>query len=283
MKLALSEAKKGLFTTTANPRVGCVIVKAGKVISTGFHQRVGEPHAETFALKQAGEKTNGAIAYITLEPCSHFGKNPPCADALIKAGIKKVVVCNLDPNPLVAGKGITKLKAAGIKIKQGVKARKGLKLNRGFFHRMQTGLPFVTWKKDSTSFSKLNYLRACNNAILVDEKTLVINNWDFRVLPKELPKKYKKLPNDFNTNLSLLVVLDLELKVDLNTTRLKNLGRCVIMTSSNNLQKIRQLKETRVEVITVPELTNYKNLLPVFKWLGNQQINNLLVELNPHQ
>lgn len=284
MNRALKLAKKGLFTTGENPRVACVLVKNGIIVGTGCHQRVGEPHAEAFALKEAGEKAEGATAYVTLEPCSHVGKNPSCADALIKAGIKKVVVCNHDPNPLVAGKGIAKLETAGIKVKQNVKAKKGLKLNRGFFHRMQTGLPFVRRKTNSTPPSKLHYWRACSNAILIDVDTLLKNHSNFKVQPNKLPKKYRKFAHDLDTNQPMLVILDLKLEIDLNAIMLKRTsGRCIIMTHSKNLQKIQILKDKSIEVVVISNTTNHKNLLPIFEWLGDQKINNLLVEFNPHQ
>ena len=149
MNKALKLAKKGLFTTTANPRVGCVLVSRGHVVGKGYHKRVGEPHAEVFAIENADEYSGSATAFVTLEPCSHYGKNPPCADALIQAGIRKVVICNNDPNPLVSGNGIAKLKAAGIKVKTGYKFKKGEELNVGFFHRMHTGLPYVRLKSPS--------------------------------------------------------------------------------------------------------------------------------------
>ena len=125
MKKALRLAANGLFSTGANPRVGCVIVKDKKIVGKAYHQRVGEQHAETLALAQAGKRAKGATVYVTLEPCSHVGKNPPCADALIKAGVSTVVVCNDDPNPLVAGKGFNKLERAGIEVIRGVKKNVG--------------------------------------------------------------------------------------------------------------------------------------------------------------
>src|SRR5688572_4876774 len=109
MSQALRLAEKGLYTTSPNPRVGCVIVNQGKVVGRGFHIKAGEPHAEVYALREAGEGARGGTAYVTLEPCSHFGRTPPCADALIKAGLKRVVVAMEDPNPLVAGGGLAKL------------------------------------------------------------------------------------------------------------------------------------------------------------------------------
>ncbi|MGL5290364.1 MAG: bifunctional diaminohydroxyphosphoribosylaminopyrimidine deaminase/5-amino-6-(5-phosphoribosylamino)uracil reductase RibD [Vibrionaceae bacterium] len=146
MKQALELAKKGIYSTTPNPRVGCVLIKDGQLVGHGFHFRAGEPHAEVHALQMAGSKAQGACAYITLEPCSHFGRTPPCADALIAAGIVRVVCATVDPNPNVAGRGIARLQNAQIEVKVGVCENEAKALNAGFLKRMQHGLPFVQLK-----------------------------------------------------------------------------------------------------------------------------------------
>lgn len=146
MAKALKLAERGLFTTSPNPRVGCVIVKDGELVGEGFHQRAGEPHAEVHALAMAGERARGATAYVTLEPCSHYGRTPPCADALIKAGVARVVSAIEDPNPSVAGQGLAKLEAAGIETRHSVLAGEAEALNRGFLKRMHTGHPWITLK-----------------------------------------------------------------------------------------------------------------------------------------
>ena len=146
MAQALRLARFGLNTTSPNPRVGCVLVRDGQVISEGWHQRAGEAHAEADALKRAGESARGATAYVTLEPCSHHGRTPPCADALIAAGVARVVCASEDPNPQVAGKGIARLKDAGVEVRSGVLASEAIELNAGFFSRMQRGRPRVVCK-----------------------------------------------------------------------------------------------------------------------------------------
>ena len=146
MAEALRLARKGRFTTHPNPRVGCVLVKDKQIIGRGWHRKAGEPHAEVHALRQAAERANGACAYVTLEPCSHFGKTPPCADALITAGVARVVVAMEDPNPQVAGSGLKKLQAAGIEVAVNVLAEAARDLNKGFIKRMKSGLPWVTLK-----------------------------------------------------------------------------------------------------------------------------------------
>jgi len=146
MAQALRLAERGLYTTSPNPRVGCVLVKGGAVIGEGWHERAGEAHAEIHALRAAGEAARGATAYVTLEPCSHHGRTPPCADALIAAGIARVVVAVPDPNPQVAGQGIEKLRAAGIEVECGLMEAAARELNVGFFVRMTRGVPWVRSK-----------------------------------------------------------------------------------------------------------------------------------------
>lgn len=146
MAQALRLAERGLFTTMPNPRVGCVLVRDGKVVGQGWHERAGQPHAEINALQQAGEAAQGATAYVTLEPCSHFGRTPPCSDALIRAGIRRVVAAIQDPNPQVAGSGLARLQAAGIETASGLMQAQAIELNRGFVSRMERGRPWVRSK-----------------------------------------------------------------------------------------------------------------------------------------
>ena len=146
MARALQLAERGLFTTDPNPRVGCVIVKNEQIIGEGWHQRAGQPHAEVNALNAAGEQAKGADCYVTLEPCSHFGRTPPCADGLIKAQVKRVFVAMRDPNPLVAGNGINKLQQAGIEVSVGLLAQQAEDLNPGFCKRMREAMPYVRSK-----------------------------------------------------------------------------------------------------------------------------------------
>ncbi|MFC2971888.1 bifunctional diaminohydroxyphosphoribosylaminopyrimidine deaminase/5-amino-6-(5-phosphoribosylamino)uracil reductase RibD [Azotobacter bryophylli] len=146
MARALELARKGLYSTHPNPRVGCVIVRDGAIVGEGWHVRAGEPHAEVHALRQAGELARGAAAYVTLEPCSHHGRTPPCAEALVKAGVGRVVAAMQDPNPLVAGRGLALLRDAGIEVRSGVLESEARALNAGFVKRMEQGLPFLRVK-----------------------------------------------------------------------------------------------------------------------------------------
>lgn len=150
MARALQLAARGLDTTSPNPRVGCVIVRDGTTVGEGWHARAGEAHAEVHALRQAGAAARGATAYVTLEPCSHFGRTPPCADALIEAGVARVIAAMEDPNPLVAGRGLARLRASGIAAAHGLLAEAAQELNIGFVSRMTRGRPWVRLKVAGT-------------------------------------------------------------------------------------------------------------------------------------
>ncbi|MCK5895677.1 MAG: bifunctional diaminohydroxyphosphoribosylaminopyrimidine deaminase/5-amino-6-(5-phosphoribosylamino)uracil reductase RibD, partial [Cocleimonas sp.] len=146
MAYAIALAEKGRYTTHPNPRVGCVLVKNNQIIGEGYHQRAGQAHAEVLALEKAKDQAKGATAYVTLEPCSHTGRTPPCANTLIAAGLHKVVIALQDPNPLVSGNGIRKLRDAGINVVVGVMEKQAKALNKGFVKRMQHNLPWVRVK-----------------------------------------------------------------------------------------------------------------------------------------
>ncbi len=161
MARALRLAARGLWTTTPNPRVGCVIVRDNRVVGEGWHVRAGEPHAEVHALRAAGEAARGATVYVTLEPCSHHGRTPPCADALVSAGVARVVAAMSDPNPQVAGQGLARLSAVGIAVRCGVLETEARELNIGFVSRMTRGRPWVRLKTAST----LDGITALDNGV----------------------------------------------------------------------------------------------------------------------
>jgi diaminohydroxyphosphoribosylaminopyrimidine deaminase/5-amino-6-(5-phosphoribosylamino)uracil reductase len=161
MAHALQLAGRGLWTTSPNPRVGCVLVRDGEVVGEGWHERAGEPHAEIHALHQAGERARGATAYVTLEPCSHHGRTPPCAEALVDAGVRRVVAAMQDPNPLVAGRGLLRLQEAGIDTACGVLADEARELNIGFVSRMERGRPWLRLK----AAASLDGKTALNNGV----------------------------------------------------------------------------------------------------------------------
>lgn len=195
MMLAIEQAKKGLYTTRPNPAVGCVIVKDHQIIGQGYHPKAGEPHAEVFALKEAKEKAQGATAYVTLEPCSHTGKTPPCAKALIQAKVARVVIAGLDPNPKVSGNGIAMLKQAGIDVTLGIATHQAEQLNLGFLKSMKTGQPYVKlklavsldgrtamasgqskWITSTASRHDVQRLRAQSAAIITGSQTIIDDN-----------------------------------------------------------------------------------------------------------
>lgn len=146
MRRAIELARQGQYSTKPNPNVGCIIVKDGVVVGEGFHPKAGQPHAEVFAMRQAGEQARGATAYVTLEPCAHYGRTPPCAKGLVEAGVAKVIVACPDPNPLVAGKGVKILKDADIEVEVGICEDEAHPLNYGFLKAMATGMPYVRLK-----------------------------------------------------------------------------------------------------------------------------------------
>lgn len=161
MARALQLAERGLWTTSPNPRVGCVLVRDGAIVGEGWHEKAGEPHAEVHALRQAGDRAKGATAYVTLEPCSHYGRTPPCAEALIAAGVARVVAAMTDPNPLVAGQGLTMLAAAGIATASGLLENEARELNIGFVSRMTRGRPWLRLK----AAASLDGKTALNNGL----------------------------------------------------------------------------------------------------------------------
>ncbi|OOR88167.1 riboflavin biosynthesis protein RibD [Moraxella caviae] len=198
MRLALEQAQLGSFTTRPNPAVGCVIVKNGLIIGKGFHPKAGLPHAEVYALQDAknhGFDVAGASAYVTLEPCSHYGRTPPCAKALVESGVKQVVVATLDPNPQVSGRGVAMLQEAGIEVRVGVCEQEAKAINAGFLKAMATGLPSVRvkiaasldgrtamadgeskWITGSAARQDVQKLRAKSGAIITGSGTIIADN-----------------------------------------------------------------------------------------------------------
>ncbi|HCJ6670279.1 TPA: bifunctional diaminohydroxyphosphoribosylaminopyrimidine deaminase/5-amino-6-(5-phosphoribosylamino)uracil reductase RibD [Acinetobacter baumannii] len=200
MQQAIELAKRGLYSTKPNPNVGCVIVKDNQLIGEGFHPKAGQPHAEVFALRQAGEQAQGATAYVTLEPCAHYGRTPPCAEALVKAQVKKVVVACPDPNPLVAGKGVQILKNAGIEVEIGICEDLAAQLNQGFLKAMSTGMPYVRlkvassldgrtamasgeskWITGSAARQDVQHWRAISGAVITGIETVIADDCQLNV------------------------------------------------------------------------------------------------------
>lgn len=177
MQRAIDLARQGQYSTRPNPNVGCVIVQDGCIVGEGFHPRAGQPHAEVFAMRQAADQAQGATAYVTLEPCAHYGRTPPCAKGLVEAGVNKVVVACLDPNPLVAGKGIQILKDAGIDVEVGVCEQEAHQLNVGFLKAMATGMPYVRLKVASSLDGRTAMASGESKWITGDAARLDVQHW----------------------------------------------------------------------------------------------------------
>ena len=232
MQLALDLAKQGEFTTTPNPSVGCVLVKDGKVVGKGFHAKAGEPHAEVIALREAGKNARGATAYVTLEPCSHFGRTPPCAKGLVVAGVSKVIAAMCDPNPQVAGKGLQILTDAGIESAVGLLEENAEQLNKGFLKRMRTGKPFVQlklamsidgktamasgeskWITGAQARADVQQYRAKASAILSTSQTVLADDPSLNVRWEELPSDVKASYAQEKLRQPVRVILDSSHKV----------------------------------------------------------------------
>lgn len=292
MARALQLAAKGLYTTEPNPRVGCVIVKEGQVIGEAWHQRAGEPHAEPLALQQAGEQAQGATAYVTLEPCSHFGKTPPCADALVKAGLARVVVAMQDPNPLVAGRGLEKLKAAGIQVACGLFADQAEALNPGFIKRMKSGRPFVRlksamsldgrtamqsgeskWITGPEARADVQRLRARSSAVMTGIESVLLDD-------PELTVRDPSVLINARTYQPLRVVMDTHLRLPMDSKLMKHpLDLLVVCSDQADQEKRKALEALGVELISLPLSNDRLPLIPVLEYLAkHHQCNELLLE-----
>ena len=296
MARAIQLAKEGLYTTQPNPRVGCVLVKQGCIVGEGFHYRAGEGHAEVNALRVAGEEAKGATAYVTLEPCSHYGRTPPCSEALINAGVTRVVAAMVDPNPQVAGRGMTMLREAGIEATSGLLEESARALNPGFIKRMETGLPFVRvksaisldgrtamasgeskWITGPAARGDVQKLRAQSSVILTGIGSILQDDSALTVREAQL-----NLPNvaDVVEKQPLRVVLDSYLQMPLTASILKQPGRTLIVTCSDDTIAQNKLKDAGAEVLVMPADENGRvALLPLLRWLASEeQCNDLLVE-----
>lgn len=299
MRRAIELAALGRFTTSPNPNVGCVIVKEGEIIGEGYHHHSGGPHAEVNALKMAGDKAKGATAYVTLEPCSHFGKTPPCADALINAGIKRVVAAMQDPNPQVAGRGLHKLLSAGIDVSHGVLMQEAEKLNVGFFKRMRTGFPYIQlklgasldgktalasgesqWITSKASRRDVQNFRAQASAILTTSATVLADNPSMNVRWDELSDEIKALYPEETLRQPIRIVADSQNRVTKNHKITQIEGECWLARTKSQPSDW----QGNVSEILLP--TNGKNsgvdLVLLMMQLGKRNINTVWVESGAH-
>jgi len=284
MARAIQLAKRGRYTTDPNPRVGCVLVRDNVVIGEGWHVKAGLGHAEVEALTNV-QDARGTTAYVTLEPCSHYGKTPPCCDTLIKAGVSRVVAAMQDPNPLVAGRGLEKLKAAGCEVSCGILEEDAKALNRGFIKRMTENRPFVRsklamsldgrtamasgeskWITSAESRADVHRLRAESSAILTGINTVLADD----------PALNARIDGDVLQ--PLRVVLDSELNMPVTAQMVKLPGRSLVLTCSQNERKQQALQNAGFEVYKLNGKDGRLDLQAVMIFLAQQQINELLVE-----
>lgn len=288
MWLVMDLAAKGLGEVSPNPLVGAVLVKEGEIIATGYHQRCGGPHAEVMALEAAGAAARGATLYVNLEPCSHTGRTPPCVERIIAAGVSKVVVAMQDPNPLVDGRGVARLRDAGIKVKTGVLQGKAARLNEVFLHYIVTGRPFVTMKAAMTLDGKIatrtgasrwisgersrefgHRLRHQNDAIMAGIGTVLADN----------PRLTSRQPAEGRT--PLRVIVDSRARTPLDACVVTgNYGRTLLaVTEEAPAERLAQLQEKGVEILRLPAGDAGRvPLSGLLDELGRREISSVLVE-----
>jgi diaminohydroxyphosphoribosylaminopyrimidine deaminase/5-amino-6-(5-phosphoribosylamino)uracil reductase len=297
MARALELARKGLYSTHPNPRVGCVIVRDGQIVGEGWHARAGEPHAEVHALRQAGDKARGATAYVTLEPCSHHGRTPPCADALIAAGIVRVVAAMQDPNPQVSGTGLLRLMHAGIAVHSGVLEVEARALNAGFIKRMEHGLPFVRvklamsldgrtamasgesqWITGPAARAAVQRLRARASVVLTGADTVLADDARLTVRPDELGLG-AELTALAVTRPPLRVLVDGRLRVPLSVPFFQS-GPAMVATCAAASARDRYLDDGH-ELLAVPGSSGHVDLRKLLLELAARGANEVLVEAGP--
>jgi len=307
MARAIRLAERGRYTTEPNPRVGCVLVRAGEVVGEGWHQRAGGPHAERLALDQAGERARGADAYVTLEPCCHHGRTTPCTDALIAAGVARVVIAMIDPNPCVSGRGVAQLRAAGIGVDEGLLETRAAALNPGFIKRMREGRPFCRvklaasldgrtamasgesrWITSDAARADVQRLRARSSAIVTGSATLLADDPSLNV---RLPAAALGLAPDEAVRQPLRVVVDSRLRTPPGARLLHLPGATLIACTSAESARRAALEAVGAEVVVVPQRSgdaagglesgSRVDLLALFAELARREINEVLIEAGP--
>lgn len=290
MRLALALARRGEGKTSPNPAVGCVIVRNGAIVGRGWHKKAGTPHAEVHALDQAGELAAGADVYVTLEPCAHFGKTPPCARALIAAGVARVYVAMVDPNPLVAGAGIEMLRQAGVEVEIGLLEEPCRALNRPFVKWIRTGLPYVILKSALTMDGKsatasgdsrwvtsdparreVHRLRGKMDAIMVGVGTVL----------KDDPLLTCRLPGGKDP---LRVVVDSTLRIPLHAAlfSVQSPARTMVATCSGDAARIEAVSSRGAEVLSCRESGGRVDLADLLSRLGALGVQSILLEGGSH-
>ncbi|MCR4409672.1 MAG: bifunctional diaminohydroxyphosphoribosylaminopyrimidine deaminase/5-amino-6-(5-phosphoribosylamino)uracil reductase RibD [Candidatus Saccharicenans sp.] len=289
MEMAYSLAEKARGRTSPNPCVGAVVVKAGQIVGWGYHQEAGKPHAEIEALERAGRRAIGATLYLTLEPCVHWGRTPPCVDRLLQTGLKRVVVSAYDPNPLVNKKGVARLRQAGIKVETGLLGHLNIRLNESYIKYITARIPFVTLKAALSLDGKMaaasgdsrwiscpesryfvQNLRAEHDGILVGINTILKDDPELTLrLEDTCGKKWHR------------VVLDTHLRFPAEARLLKNLrgGRVIIFAGPEGPEdRAVRLRQKGAEIIRVPATNGQLDLKAVLEELGRREISSVLVE-----
>jgi len=284
MEQALELAGRGLNTTTPNPRVGCVVVRDGTVVGTGWHEKAGMPHAEVLALKAAGARSRGATLYVNLEPCSHHGRTPPCVDAIVEADVKRVVAAIQDPNPKIAGAGFAKLRAAGIAVEQGLMEEEARELNIGFFARMTRGRPWMRMKvaasldgRTALANGKSQWItgeaarqdghrwraRAC--AVLTGFGTVRDDDPQLNVRGVDTPRQ------------PLKIVVDSKFETSPSARLLKE-GKTLVVGAVNDAKRIASLKNAGAEIVIIPNDGGKVELFKLMEELARRELNEIHVE-----
>jgi len=296
MRLALDIASLAQGQTSPNPLVGAVLVKDGYIVGQGAHLRAGDAHAEVNALRMAGDRAKGATLYVTLEPCSHFGRTPPCADAVVRAGVARVVIANVDPDARVAGSGIARLRENGIDVRTGVRADEGERLNEAYFHAKRFGRPFVIWKCAATldgyiatatgdSFyvtstearSDVQRLRATVSAIAVGIGTALADD------PRLTVRLHADDADGTATRQPVRVVFDTELRLPLTARMLQASGTTVIFAAEDcvrcNERTVERLASAGATVVALPRDHNRRLSLDfAFRALLEKGLHSVLLE-----
>jgi diaminohydroxyphosphoribosylaminopyrimidine deaminase/5-amino-6-(5-phosphoribosylamino)uracil reductase len=285
MSRAISLASRGLYTADPNPRVGCVIVNNGSIVGEGWHERAGEGHAEVNALEQAGDKAKGSTVYVSLEPCCHQGKTPPCTDALINAGVDRVVAAMQDPNPRVAGNGLQQLTNAGIFAEVGLLETAAHQLNPGFIQRMKTARPFVRsklamsvdgrtamhngeskWITSDAARQDVHRLRARSSAIVTGAGTVLADDPAMTARMEGVERQ------------PLRVIIDTNLSTPADAKILKQDGDTHILTCSEDEGSIELLNTAGAKVVQLPMAHNRVDLFAMMEYLNKLEVNEVLLE-----
>ena len=299
MARALQLAEQGLYTTDPNPRVGCVLVRDGEIVGEGFHARAGEPHAERHAMAEAGDRARGATAYVTLEPCSHTGRTGPCADALVAAGVARVVVAMEDPNPQVAGNGMQTLAAAGIETASGLLEADARALNPGFISRMTRQRPYLRikiaasvdgrtamasgesqWITGPAAREDVQRLRARSSAVITGVGTVLADRPSYTVRPQQwaLTDYQQHSGGSDRVRQPLRVILDRTLQTPPGVPVVSAPGHCLLVAGEQHPGRQNALESAGAEVMLLPASGSGIDLQQLLIELNRRECNEVLVE-----